>query len=341
MSDRTRQTEFVRALLAQEDRVGEPRYATYRRQLDQMLDAEINRRPHRGRRQRARAVLAAALLLLATGMTFTVVQRTSENTRPARTGPLILVDREHSASFEEHPFVALARAEKPIRWRGREVLPLQVERVLKNETGEQPPLFCAAVRDPQPGAAYLVALSERGGWRLEEARPVGERFVSRCSAFLDAARSNDCVGCYERLLAPEAGGVDECARCIFTCSPEPRSADALLARLRALRDQLRKGGRSTAPVPSPIVPQVQRLAEGLHRLGEPSAVLLVVETARLLPHGQRGDLYLLAAAMTARASATVRADVCRLLEDAERTDNDMTDRTGARDALGLIRLHAR
>src|SRR5687767_5157225 len=69
MIDPTRPDDFARSLLALDHSVGEERYAAYRARLDGLLADEVRRRSAASlARGRARACLAAALLLLSLGL---------------------------------------------------------------------------------------------------------------------------------------------------------------------------------------------------------------------------------------------------------------------------------
>jgi hypothetical protein len=338
---------FIDALLSLEDCVSQDEYAAYRLTLARRIDAEADRQPSR-RGCRMRPHLAAAILLLATGIAFSVLRQASDG----RSASIVLAQR----NFEGKPYtdvveaqlVALVRTESPRQQHGITVYPLRIERILKDETRKAAKQFaCEFQEQAQSGEQYLACISENDGeWSLRSIARVDKRYqqdrlpgVERCVSIQAASHSDDPAQLYRQLLAAEAGGVDEAAGCVFCCRPDPHSADTLLARLETFRDQLR---HRIAPVARPLPPagEVARVAYSLEKLNEPRAAGLVADCAQFSRPGERAALYESLPGLCRTASPEVRKSVQRLLQD--EIDNRAGDANDGRQARqALARMNAR
>jgi hypothetical protein len=357
MGERADHEELARALLSRENLISEERYSAYRRRLDARLVSAFEAMhaswlPRScGQRLRCLASVAALLLILAAG---TVPRGSRLGTAEARKGPVLFTVRQAAQPTpEELPYeqatfascVAVARTGPPTRRGGTDVYPLRLEQILKDETGVQRPSFACVFEGDAPAPAeerpYVVFLdykTERG-WTLGDMRRLDRAFeqdvlpgVRRCVELLEVARSNDPLTGYERLLAPEAGGLDEPARCVLTCRPDPRSGEVLLVQLRSLHERLLRPapiGRDTRELSW----RITRLAEVLARLREPRAAVLVAECVRRFPAGER-EAYRLLPDLCRKADQATLSRVQRLLrEEIDQDGTNAGDRTAARFAL--------
>jgi hypothetical protein len=263
MSEQDPRDAFVRELLAQEQGVSEERYREYRLRLEREIAAV--RLP----RRRVRWLVAAAAL--AAGVLALLVWRPWRSEVPA--GPdasraevarlVVLPYPPHSWVLErpEPPspyeealsadLIATATAEEPVRHRGGLVVPLRLERVLKKPSAEHAlPSFCCSVGGGVPAREYLpkdgrvlvyLSRDEAGDWGLMDVCPLDKQSearkvagVERCLQVAGAARSDDPPATYRKLLAPEAGGLDDVACKVFSCSPDPRAAGPVAECARRL-----------------------------------------------------------------------------------------------------------
>jgi hypothetical protein len=364
MGERADHEELARALLSRENLISEERYAAYRRRLDarlvsafQMLHASRTPRAC-GQRLRCLASAAALLLILMAGI---VLRQRRSDTPEAQQGPVLFTVRTavhptpEELPYEQATFascVAVARTGPPTRKGGTDVYPLHLEQILKDEAGVQRPSFACVFEGDAPAPAekrsYVVFLDYKAerGWTLGDMRRLDRAFeqdvlpgVRRCVELLEVARSNDPLAGYERLLAPEAGGLDDAACCVLTCRPDPRSSDVLLVQLRSLHERLLR----PAPIGSDtreLSRRVTRLAEVLARLREHRAAVLVAECIRRFPVGQR-EAYRLLPELCRKADQTTLSCIQRLLQDeVEQVSASPGDRAAARIALvGLNATH--
>lgn len=315
--------QFVDALLAHETGVSEEQYAAHRRRLDERLGvispAGQFRWMSRGR------IAVAAVLLLGLGVGGVLALR---GLRPARlqADDLVVLRADADAAVKrrartpyeltaEASLVVLASAKPDVNHRGRQVVPLRIDRVLKDETKQATPDFCCSYSGPEPAAQLLpaetrvivyVTHSREEGWSLLELQPADARFeqrvlpgIVRCVEVLNAPRCEDPAKQYARLLDPAAGGLDPPASCALLCQPDPRSADVLLGQLKTLHTDLAGDGRAT----DVVVSRLGRLAAVLAKMHEGRAAVPVAECARRLPRGRRAELYTLLPALCRDALA--------------------------------------
>ena len=305
---------FVRQLLAREERVSEESYRSYRQRLDREIAAA---RPLRKRVRWvvAAAAVAASVLALLIWRPWRAEPPADPNV-PGPQGERLVVlappsrpaGQPEPAPYEQAlkaDLIATATAGKPLRHAGKYVVPLRLERVLKQPAAPRKlPSFACPVGDHSPmldhptkDARVLVYLSrQEEGWGLldlcwldeqGEAREVAgvERFLQVAGA----CRSDDPSAAYRRLLAPEAGGLDAPACKALTCSPDPRAAGP------------------------------------------------VAECARRLPRGQREQAYKSLPDLCRSADAPTREAVRRLLiEEVEGRDPAAADYIAAVQALGQL-----
>jgi hypothetical protein len=349
MTERISQGDFARDLLAQEQGVSEEIYAAHRRQLDERLALQVNPRIRVGKRLR---LVAAAVVLLGLGVAVYLAIQGKRAGLPrdfvilrSNTDPAIKRrDRTPYELTAQASLVALATTQKGVRHQGKSVVPLHIDRVLKDETRQEPPSFGCSFDGPEPTSTLLppdtrlvVYLThDEQGWSLIDLRPLNESFekrelpgIIRCVEVLNATRSDDPARQYARLLAPEAGGLDVPACSALVCRPDPRSADVLLAQLKALQERIPREGIQPQPVPNDVdsLPdQLLRLATVLAKMYETRAAVSIAECARRCPRGRRGVVYAHLPALCQSAPAAVVASVRRLLSDeVEDPSNDTSD----------------
>jgi hypothetical protein len=223
-----------------------------------------------GRARRGATLLATAAGLLILVLLF----RAWQPARPEAAEKVIFL-RAEAAPVAPEPEVPLELAMtadviavgvmgKPLPHSPERAIRLHVERVLKGdlfaqavEAGASKPKFYCCPSDPpaspavyQEGTRALVYLrgSAEAGWGLLDVRRLDEQVekqqlpqIERCLEVAGACHSADPKRAYQRLLAPEAGGLDTAACTALSCSPDPQAADALLEQLEAVRARLLKG----------------------------------------------------------------------------------------------------
>jgi hypothetical protein len=341
MTDPDPPKKFVEALLAQETRVSEEQYAAHRQRLDRRLTAAA--RPWRWRRLPPLRLLAAAAVLLGIGLglvlalhgRFKRLPSGNEDQkeelvllRPDQDAPARPVSPTPYELTAKASLVALATTKPGVVERGREVVPLRIDRVLKDETKQETPAFGCAYSAPEPVSellpadtrliVYLMHNREKG-WSLLGLQPIDAMFeqrqlpgIERCVEVLNVSRKEDAPRLYSKLLGPEAGGLDEPACSALMCCPDPKSADVLLGQLRAVHQRI--GGQEGRDLESAAV-QLSRLAGVLAKMHEARAAVLVAECTRHLPRGRRAEFYARLPALCQSASAAVLARVRRVLSD--------------------------